>query len=203
MHIAYSWIFFYLVWKFLFLTGTFSPFVLNLIVNIFEFIYVFSATTKYQTGWLLNNRHFFLTILVAGKSKTKVLADLVPGESLCSGLTMFAFSLCLHMAERVGSGLSSSFCMCACPVAQSCLTLCDPWTVACQFPVHGLLQARIVEWVAISYSRGSSQPRDQTHVSCVSCIGRWMLYHCTIWEAPSSSMRTLIPLWGSHLHDFI
>ena len=128
MHIAYSWIFFYLVWKFLFLTGTFSPFVLNLIVNIFEFIYVFSATTKYQTGWLLNNRHFFLTILVAGKSKTKVLADLVPGESLCSGLTMFAFSLCLHMAERVGSGLSSSFCMCACPVAQSCLTLCK-WSL--------------------------------------------------------------------------
>ena len=36
--------------------------------------------------------------------------------------------------------------------------------------VHGILQARILEWVAISYSRGSSQPRDQTHVPCVSCI---------------------------------
>ena len=46
--------------------------------------------------------------------------------------------------------------------------------------VHGILQARILEWVAISYFRGSSQPRDPTHVSC---IGRWVLYHCTSWEA--------------------
>ena len=40
--------------------------------------------------------------------------------------------------------------------------------------VHGIFQARILEWVAISYYRGSSQPRDQTHVSC---IGSWILYH--------------------------
>ena len=45
-------------------------------------------------------------------------------------------------------------------VAQSCPTLCDP--------VHGILQARILEWVAISFSRGSSQPRDQTQVSCIA-----------------------------------
>ena len=43
--------------------------------------------------------------------------------------------------------------------------------------VHGIFQARIVEWVAISYSRGSSQHRGGTHVSCISCIGRWILYH--------------------------
>ena len=51
-------------------------------------------------------------------------------------------------------------------VAQSCLTLCDP--VDCSPPgssVHGILQARILKWVAISSSRGSSQPRDRTHVS--------------------------------------
>ena len=36
--------------------------------------------------------------------------------------------------------------------------------------VHGILQARILEWIAIPFSRESSQPRDQTHVSCVSCI---------------------------------
>ena len=40
--------------------------------------------------------------------------------------------------------------------------------------VHGIFQARILEWVAISSSRGSSQPRDPTHVCC---IGRWVLYH--------------------------
>ena len=51
-------------------------------------------------------------------------------------------------------------------VAQSCPTLCDP--VDCSPPgssVHGILQARILEWVAISFSRGSSHPRDRTHVS--------------------------------------
>ena len=54
-------------------------------------------------------------------------------------------------------------------VAQSCLTLCDP--VDCSPPgssVHGILQARILEWVAISFSRGSSRPRDRTQVSCIA-----------------------------------
>ena len=49
--------------------------------------------------------------------------------------------------------------------------------------VHGILQARIAEWVGISYSRGSSQPRAWTCVSCASYIGRWILYHCATWEA--------------------
>ena len=51
-------------------------------------------------------------------------------------------------------------------VAQSCPTLCDP--VGCSLPgfsVHGILQARILEWVTISFSRGSSQLRDRTWVS--------------------------------------
>ena len=51
-------------------------------------------------------------------------------------------------------------------VAQSCLTLCDP--TDCSLPgssIHGILQARILEWVAIPFSRGSSQPRDQTQVA--------------------------------------
>ena len=43
--------------------------------------------------------------------------------------------------------------------------------------VHGVAQARILVWVAISLSRGSSQLRDGTQVSCVFCIGRWTLYH--------------------------
>ena len=51
-------------------------------------------------------------------------------------------------------------------VSQSCLTLCDP--MDCSPPVssvYGILQARILEWVAISFYRGSSQPRDRTQVS--------------------------------------
>ena len=57
--------------------------------------------------------------------------------------------------------------------------------------VHGIFQARIQKLVAILYSRGSSQTKDQTHVSCVSCIGRWILYHCTTWEAKQVSWRPL------------
>ena len=61
-------------------------------------------------------------------------------------------------------------------VTQSCLTLCNP--MDCSPPgssVHGILWARILEWVAISFSRGSSQPRDRTWVSCIA--GR---FH-TVW----------------------
>ena len=56
-------------------------------------------------------------------------------------------------------------------VTQSCLTLCDP--MHCSLPgnsVHWILQARILEWVAMPFSRGSSQPRDRTHVSSSPCM---------------------------------
>ena len=49
--------------------------------------------------------------------------------------------------------------------------------------LHGILQARILEWVATPSSRRSSPPRDRTHVSSVSCIGRSILYHWVTWEA--------------------
>ena len=52
-------------------------------------------------------------------------------------------------------------------VAQLCPTLCEPM----DYTVHGILQARILEWVAFSFSRGSSQPRDRTQVSCI--VGRF------------------------------
>ena len=55
-----------------------------------------------------------------------------------------------------------------CLAAQSCSTLCDP--MDCSSPgssVHGILQAKILKWVAIPFSKGSSQPRDRTQVSCV------------------------------------
>ena len=60
-----------------------------------------------------------------------------------------------------------------------------PWTVACRLLSPWVSQGRIVEeeWVTISSSRGSSQLRDQTRVSCV---GRWALYLCDTWEAQAS-----------------
>ena len=49
-------------------------------------------------------------------------------------------------------------------VSQLCLTLCGPM----DYTVHGILQARILEWVAVPFSRGSSQPRDRTQVSHIA-----------------------------------
>ena len=60
----------------------------------------------------------------------------------------------------------------------SCVQLCGP--MDCSLPgssVHGNLQARVLEWVAMPSSRGSSWPRDWTHVCYISYIGRWILYH--------------------------
>ena len=54
-------------------------------------------------------------------------------------------------------------------VTQSCLTLCDPMDCSPSgSSVHGILQAGILEGVAISFSRGSSRPRDQTQISCIA-----------------------------------
>ena len=60
-----------------------------------------------------------------------------------------------------------------CLVTQTCPTfLQTPWPVACQAPLFtGILQARILEWVAMPFSRGYCQPSDQTQVSCV--VGRF------------------------------
>ena len=69
-----------------------------------------------------------------------------------------------------------------CLLTQSCLTFCNP--MDCSPPVSSvrvISQARILEWVVISFSRGSSGPRDWTHVSC---IGRQILYHWGTREAP-------------------
>ena len=74
-------------------------------------------------------------------------------------------------------------CVCArmhahvCTLTGLCLTLCDP--VDCSLPgssVHGIFQAEILGQVAVSHSRRSFQPRDQTFISCVSCTGRRILF---------------------------
>ena len=63
-------------------------------------------------------------------------------------------------------------------VAQSCSILSDP--IDCSPPrssVHGIFQARILEWVAIPFSRGPSQCRNRTCIFCISCTGRRILCH--------------------------
>ena len=83
--------------------------------------------------------------------------------NLSSNLNAFFFLVCV--------------CVCVCAHGQSCLclTLYDPMDYNPPgSSVHGIFQPRILEWVAISFSRGSSWPRDRTRVSC---IGMQILYH--------------------------
>ena len=73
-------------------------------------------------------------------------------------------------------------------VTQSCLTLCDP--MDCSLPsssVHGIFQAIVLEWIAISFSRGSSWPRDRTQVSCI--VDRCF----TIWA--TREVRVTLGIW--------
>ena len=73
--------------------------------------------------------------------------------------------------------------VCVCVCVQLCLILCNPMDYSPPgSSVHGISQARTLEWVAMSSSRGSSQPRDQTHISCIFSIGRQSLYHWAIWD---------------------
>ena len=84
-----------------------------------------------------------------------------------------------------------SGCLCTQPLSHIWL-FAVPWTIAClRGPsVHGIFQARLLEWVAISSFRGSSRPRGWTHLSSVSCIGRqnffFFFYYCATWDAPSN-----------------
>ena len=66
-----------------------------------------------------------------------------------------------------------------CPqLLQSSLTLCNPVDYSPPgSSVHGILQARTLQWVAMPSSKGSSQSRDRSCISKVSCFGRWVLYH--------------------------
>ena len=81
-------------------------------------------------------------------------------------------SLCFHMpafSKRVRLDTEGPVCLLSC----FCPTLCDPMDCCPPgSPVHGILQTRMLEWVAMPPSRGSYQLRDWTHV-LVSCIGRW------------------------------
>ena len=125
---------------------------------------------------------------------------ILPSFSFLNFLPFFLevlLHLCQKLVEHIyvclflGSWVYSTD-LCVCPstntlitaLTQSCPTLCSP--LDCSPPgssVHGMFQAKILELAAISYSRGSSWPRDLTCIS-VFCIGRWILYPCATWEAP-------------------
>ena len=98
-------------------------------------------------------------------------------------------------------GFWLSACVCD-KLFQLCLTPCD--SMDCSPPgssVHGILQARILEWVAMPSSMGSSRPRDRTCVSYVSCISRWVLYHQRHLGSPLT--QYLLPIQSPGLWAFM
>ena len=99
-----------------------------------------------------------------------------------------AWCAAVHGVTKSGIWLSN-WTTGACMHAQLCQTLCDP--MDCSPPgSSGIFLARILKCVVLSYSRGSSQPRDQTHISCFSCISRWNLYHCATWETQTKTTKS-------------
>ena len=80
----------------------------------------------------------------------------------------YSLELCIQMGES--------------KIAQSCPTLCDP----INYTVHGILQARILEWVAFPFSRGSSQPRDRTQVSRIA--GKFIRVYLSFDPLPLASL---------------
>ena len=81
-------------------------------------------------------------------------------------------------------------CVCVCSVTHPCPNPSSP--VDCILPgssVHGIFQARILDWVAISSSRECSRPRGWT---CVPCIGRWIFYHWATWKSQGDPHQNIL-----------
>ena len=126
----------------------------------------------------------------------------------CSAhLVCFIYFVSFYKVVSVGWGTLSSFtppwlkaevldCLssywfwstCVHLAAQLCLTPCNPLhSIPPGSSVQGILLTRILEWVAISSSRGSSQPSSPTHISCVPCIASGFFTCCAIEETPIDS----------------
>ena len=122
-------------------------------------------------------------------------------------VTVATIRLCLEsmkatINKREMNGLcSNTTLLCVCAQSLSRVRLfCDPMDCSPPGPsVHGISLARIWAWVAISSSRRFSQPRDRTHMSCVSCIGRRILYLLATQEALITwSMDTKISISNNY-----
>ena len=97
-----------------------------------------------------------------------------PSPTESKSLFFISVSLLLSCIQGLCYHLSKLHVLCCANLLLSCLTLCDPMDCSPPgFSVHGILQARILEWIAMPSSRGSPPPRDRTHISY---SGRWILY---------------------------
>ena len=144
---------------------------------VFFFFFLFAQSCH---GYCLKKKKDRVRRNIKWLLRTKPLNSCGAGSG-SGGCTIQPLPLCSPFASAaVQKGWAE---LCACVLCMlsffSCVWLfVTVWTIAPPgSSVHGILQARILEWVAMPSSRGSSQPRDRTSISYVSCIGRWVLYH--------------------------
>ena len=124
-------------------------------------------------------RHISVCYLSCGSVLLFLFISLSLSLSLCRSKALwtsfwppFQQSTCAQ-CHILGS-FNKKTCLCA-KLLRSCLTLCNPMDCSPPgFSVRGISQARILEWVATLSPRGSPLPRDQTHISYVSCIGSYL-----------------------------
>ena len=163
-----------------------SPFLFiaeyNFTIYMSTFVYLFSSRWTLELfpvlcsckwGCCEHSCHFFcvwhMFSCALGKTSRKRMKHLLNVYLIYTFYLPHVLSLTFFISLHYGSEVKML-------VAQSCLTLCDP--MDCSLPgssVHRIFQARILEQIAISFSRGSSRPRDQIRVSHI--VGR----HFTIW----------------------
>ena len=122
--------------------------------------------------WSLGNRK-----AMAARGATSSLSCLTSCVQCSSGSLTFQLSLGIHV--------SSSFLACVLSCFSGVRLFATLQTEACQPPLSmGVLQARILEWVAMPSFRGSSQPKDWTQASCISCTAGKFFTNWATWEAP-------------------
>ena len=120
-----------------------------------------------------------------------LLSESFPSLGVIVHLSSLACPPTLHWALDVMPGQSES------EVAQSCSTLCDP--MDCSLPgssVHGIFQAIVLEWITISLSRGSSQPRVEPRSPTL--LDRC----CTIWATRDTNLVLLLCVLASNVHSY-
>ena len=142
--------------------------------TIFLWLSTGTQATCQEGRWWLNSDFGFLGSSLKGLERK--LCSLCQGF-LVSGATLQQCVLELHRSVAA-----------TVLVAQSCPTLCDP--IVCSPPgssAHGILQIRILEWVTMPSSRGSSRPRDQTQVFCIA--GGFF----TIWARARKTRKQILP----------
>ena len=135
-------------------------------------------------NWEVNHQKFLITSLRDAERTVTALKKIkAPKRNIDvdGGFLRAAITNCCKLVASKNWNLYSHSCVCS--ISQSCRTLCERVDYSLLgSSVHGTFQARVLEWVTMSFSRGSSWPKDRTCISCISCTARWILDHWATWE---------------------